>query len=315
MLNLKTTLALACLGVATGLTLTQAVADDVTVKTDSTTVRTTNDNTNNTNTNNNDMNRNMADRPLLPTGIASKNLNADKAIEKAFKGVTEAAMNKTGFDNLVSYTVDQDRDRISKSISSGSLNNINGSKNQRLTDLIASIEGGWKSKYNGNFDLDIGKVYTNDYIHIQTGEVTDPNLLVNKWPVMPSLGTGNAGKLTQAEADEARKKMFGGDVNLEKGRNIAVAQFQTNQFFSGLNASLIHEAGGWKFDIPNTMTAQRLYDNLVNNLSALDRARDQWPSDANEAYRRFTQAVVAAMYDAPYPGEVLKPVPGAAMAK
>ena len=275
----------------------EQLADDVIIKTDSSVTKVT------------------ADRPLLPDGITTKNLNADKAIEKSFKGVTEAAMNKTGFDNLVSYVVDQDRDRISKSLSSGTLNNINGSKNQRLTDLIASIEGGWKAKYKGNFDLDLGKVYTNDYIHIQTGEVADPNLLVGKWPVMPALGTGNAGQMTQADADAARKKMFGGDVNLEKGRNIAVAQFQTNQFFSGLNASLIHEAGGWKFDVPNTLTAQKLYDNLVNNLSTLDRSRDQWPDDVNEGYRRFTQAVVAALYDAPYPGEVLKPVPGAAMAK
>jgi len=306
MLNLKTIMALACLGVGTGLTLSQAVADDVTVKTDTTTVHTDNTNSNV---------RITADRPLLPGGITAKNLNADKAIEKAFKGVTEAAMNKTGFDNLVDYMVDQDRDRIKKSFSSGTLNNIDGSKNQRLTDLIASIEGGWKAKYNSKFDLDLGKVYTSDYIHIQTGEVADPNGLVGKWPVMPSIGTGNAGKMTQADADEAHKKMFGGNVNLEKGRNIAVAQFQTNQYFSGLNASLIHEAGGWKFDVPNTLTAQRLYDNLVNNLGTLDRSRDQWPADVNEAYRRFTQAVVASMYDAPYPGEVLKPVPGAAMAR
>jgi len=310
MLNIKTLMALACLGVASGLTLSQAVADDVTVKTDSTTVR-TDVNANGTNTNI----TNNANRPLLSAGITEKNLNADKAIEKAFKGVTEAAMNKTGFDNLVSYLVDQDRDRINKSLNSGTLNNINGSKNQRLTDLIASIEGGWKSKYNAKFDIDLGKVYTNDFIHIQTGEVSDPNLLVGKWPVMPSIGTGNAGKLTQADADEAHKRMFGGNVNLEKGRNIAVAQFQTNQYFSGLNASLIHEAGGWKFDVPNTLTAQKLYDNLVNNLSTLDRSRDQWPSDVNEGYRRFTQAVVAAMYDAPYPGETIKSAPGSAMAK
>jgi len=302
MMNLKTTLALACLGVATGLTLNQAIADDVIITTESNTVRADN------------MTKITADRPLLPNGVAAKDLNADKTIEKVFKGVTEASMNKTGFDNLVSYMVDQDRDRMSKSLTSGTLNNINGSKNQRLTDLIASIEGGWKAKYNSKFDIDFGKVYTSDFFHIQTGEVTDANLLVGKWPVQTSLGTGNAGKLTQADADQA-KKLFGGDVNLEKGRNVAIAQFQTNQYFSGLNASLIHEAGGWKFDVPNTLTAQKLYDNLVNNLSVLDRARDQWPDDVNEGYRRFTQAVVAAMYDAPYPGEVLKPIPGAAMAK
>jgi hypothetical protein len=295
MLNRKIVMALACLGVATGMSLSgQAVADDVVITNSGTKI--------------------VADRPLLPVGINAKDLNADKAIDKAFKGVTEASMNKTGFDNLVSYLVDQDRDRINKSLSSGTLNNINGSKNQRLTDVIANIEGGWKSKYNQNFNLDIAKVYTREYIQIHTGEVADPALLVGKWPVMPNMMTGNAGKLTQAEADEARNRMFGGNVNLEKGRNVAVAQFSTSQHFSGLNATLIHEAGGWKFDVPNTMTAQKLYDNVVDRLTTLDRSRDQWPSDVNEAYRRFTQAVVSALYDAPFPGEVMKPVPGSAMA-
>src|SRR4051812_28527345 len=85
-------------------------------------------------------------KTLLPAGITARDLNSDKPIEKAFKAVTEDAMNKTGFDNLVSRLSDQDRERITKSVSSGSLNNINGSKNQKFTDIVASIEGGWKTK-------------------------------------------------------------------------------------------------------------------------------------------------------------------------
>lgn len=286
MLKHTTVLAAACLSVVAGLSLgSHAVADDV-----KTTV-TVNEK-----------------RPLLPEGIAAKDFNSDRAIEKAFKGVTEASMNKTGFDNLVSYLVDQDRDRISKSLTSGTLNNINGSKNQKLTDVIASLEGGWKSKYNQAFDIDLAKVYVADYIHIATGEVADSNTLVGKWPVSPSLLTGNIGKVTQSDADLAKNKMFGGDVNLEKGRNVAVVQFQTTQTFSGLNASMIREAGGWKFDIPNTIDAQKLYDNVVNNLTTLDKSRTMWPDDVNEAYRRFSQAVVAALYNAPYPGDAIRPV-------
>src|SRR5437867_11453389 len=72
----------------------------------------------------------------LPPGIEAKNLNSDKAIERAFKDVTNDAMNKTGFDNLVGRLVDEDRGRINKSLLSGrSLNNIEGDKNKRMTDL------------------------------------------------------------------------------------------------------------------------------------------------------------------------------------
>jgi hypothetical protein len=250
---------------------------------------------------------------LLPDGITAKDLNSDKAIEKAFKAVTEDAMSKTGFDNLVSRLVVQDKERITKSLTSGTLNNINGSKNQKLTDVIASIEGGWQAKYNQKFSIEIAKVYTPDYIHIQTGEVADADQLVGKWPVMPTLLSGNAGNLTQSDADKTKAHYFGSDVKLEKGRDVAVAQFQTTQSFSGLNTSMIHETGGWKFDIPNTVDAQKLYDNVVNNLTTLDKSRTMWPDDVNEGYRRFTQAVVAALYDAPYPGESVRPIGASAM--
>src|SRR6185295_13999797 len=113
-----------------------------------------------------------------------KNLNSDKAIERAFKDVTNDSMNKTGFDNLVGRLVDEDRVRINKSLLAGrSLNNIEGDNNKKLTDLIADIGGSWKAKYNQGFDVDISKVYTTNMFHIQTGEVVDANLLIGKWPV------------------------------------------------------------------------------------------------------------------------------------
>jgi len=262
------------------------------------------------------------EKPMLPAGISAKDLNSDKSIEKAFKKAAEDAMDKTGFDNLVGLLVDEDRVRIEKSITSGSLNNINGSKNQKLVDVINTLTNDWKAKYNHSFDIDYAKVYTKDFVFIQTGEVADANMLVGKWPVdvsladkMTSGASAAAGKLTQAGADEAKGKSFGGNVNLEKGRNVAVVQLVNTQAFGGLNASMIHEAAGWKFDVPNTIDAQKLYDNLTNNLTTVERSHESWPADANEAYRRVTAAVVAALYDAPYPGNIMKPTaPGAAMA-
>jgi len=237
----------------------------------------------------------------LPAGITAKDLNSDKSIEKAFKGVTEYAMDKTGFDNLTGYLVDQDRDRIKKSLASGrSLTDVKGDKNKQLADLIADLDGSFRSKYNQKFDMDYSKVFTKDLIHIQTGEVSDPQLLVGKWPVDPGVSTsGTSGKVSQSDADIAKSKMFGGDVNLEKGRNLAIAHLLSTREMPGINASLIHEAGGWKFDVPNTLDAGHLYDNLVSNLTYLDKHKDAWPSDVNAAYRDFAHAVTAALYDQP----------------
>jgi hypothetical protein len=241
----------------------------------------------------------MNDRmPSLPAGITAKNLNEDKSIDKSFKAVAEDALSKNHFDNLVDNLVDQDRDRIKKSVGNASLTNVDGNNNQRLNDLAVRLNDSFKSKYNHDFDMDYKKVFTQDFLHIMTGEVADPALLTGKWPVDAGIGLNNAGKLTAQDAAQARDKVFGGDVNLEKGRNVAIAHIPASHGLPAISASLIHEnMGGWKFDVPNTLTAQKLHDNLVANLSYLDQHKAELPSDINEAYRHVTHAVVAALYD------------------
>jgi len=287
MLNRISLLTAVCMTASAGLFVTSTLAEDLTV-TRSTAI--TADTTNNV---------------KLPAGITAKDLNSDKSIDKSFKAITDDAMSKSGFDNLVAKLVDQDRDRIKKSVANNrSLSNVDGNNNKRLTDVIADIEGTFKSKYNSKFDIDISKAYTSDFIHVMTGEVSDPQLLVGKWPVDPmglsdmTGAGGTAGKITQSDADIAKSKTFGGDVNLEKGRNVALAHLMGSHGMKGFTASLIHEnLVGWKFDVPNTLTADQLYNNLVANLGYLDQHKDAWPNDVNQAYRDFTHAVAASLYN------------------
>src|SRR6185503_6722877 len=97
-------------------------------------------------------------------------------------------------------------------------------------DLIAAFEGSFKAKYNTALDIDISKTFTADFVKFQTGEVADAQLLVGKWPIVnvnplrtgvikePTPGGvagGVGGTITQRDANEAKDKMFGGDVNLE----------------------------------------------------------------------------------------------------
>jgi hypothetical protein len=206
-------------------------------------------------------------------------------------------MSKTGFDNIVGYLVDQDRDRIKKSTDK-TLNNLDGSSNKQLSDLVASLSGTWQNKYGQKFDMDYTKVYTQDFLHILTGEVSDSAQLVGKWPVQASMvGAQPAGKVSPSDSDVTKGKMFGGDVNLEKGRNVGLAHFKASHGMPGITASMIHEnLGGWHFDIPNNIDAQTLYNNLINNLSYLDSHKDQLPADVNDGYRMFSHAVVSSLY-------------------
>jgi len=229
----------------------------------------------------------------LPAGIMSKDLNAENGVEKAFKGVAEYSFSTTGFDNIVGYLVDQDRDRIKKSTDKN-LNNLDGNSNSALKDIAAKLDGTWNKKFGKKFDIDYKKDLGGTFIHIMTGEVTDPNALIGKWPV----GNMNmGGKVTAADAAEA-KKTFGGDVNLEKGRNVAIAHIMASHGMPGVTASMIHEvAGGWHFDIPNNIDAQTLYNSLVANLTHLNNQADKWPADMSDAHRAVTHAVVASLYN------------------
>jgi len=235
----------------------------------------------------------------LPAGITAKNLNDDKAIEKTFKNLTDDALSKDGFDNVVGLLVDQDRTRIKDSVDKGhSLTNLTGDKNAQLTDAVSGLQGFWQKKYNTKFAPDYDKVFGNNFLGIKTGEVSDPAALVGHWPLdvsMMSTAPGG-GKMNDQDLNQARKT-FGGDVNLEKGRNVAIAHIPMSHGMPGLNVSMIHEAGGWKFDIPNNIDAKQLYTNLVNNLNFIKGHEGEAPSDVNDGYREVSHAVVAALYN------------------
>jgi len=236
----------------------------------------------------------------LPAGITAKNLNNDKAIDKAFKKIAEDAITHNGFDNVVGMVADQDQARFKENVGKSSWNNVDGNNNKKLNDLATNINNTFKSKYNHDFDMDYSKVFTPDFVQIMTGEVADPMALVGKWPLDAAPGSlsKTSGKVTPSDAEIARDKAFGGKVNLEKGRNVAIAHIKESHGMPGLTASLIHEtASGWKFDVPNTLTAQKLYDNLVANLTVIDNNKSNLPGDINDGYRQVSHAVIAALYD------------------
>lgn len=237
----------------------------------------------------------------LPPGVQAKDLNAQSGVERALTSVASDALTKNGFDNLIGWLSTQDKSRLSDK------------KNMKVDDLNAladKINGSYKAKYNHNFSPE--KKALDNFITIVTGEVTDPDQLVGKWPVdagvkghvMNAIDKGAdaargkpdmGGKVTPSDAQIAKDKMFGGSVKLEKGRNVALVHFPASHGLPAVTASLIDETTSWRFDIPNNITADQLHASLLKCLTNLSNRTD-WPSDAYEAQREICHSVIAALY-------------------
>ena len=67
--------------------------------------------------------------------------------------------------------------------------------------------------------------------------------------------------------------------------------------FPELKVPLIHEAGGWKIDVPDSIDAAKLRDNVQGALTHCGDMKDKGPSDEKEAYRGFTHSVLTAVFD------------------
>ncbi|HVS71104.1 MAG TPA: hypothetical protein VHQ47_07615 [Phycisphaerae bacterium] len=230
--------------------------------------------------------------PSLPSGIKAKAMSEKNSIENAFESVTESAFDNKGFPDVIDNLADQDRTRVQHE------SNAEPAKSSDpLAQKMGELKSEWQQKYHESFNIKNAKVYDN-YLTFTTGEIDNPQALVGNWPVEAAgQAQKKGGEATAADVQDATHHNFGGDVNLNKGRDVAIAVLPGNGQLPSLTASMIHEAGGWKFDVPNTVTRQNIHDALLANLSYLSDHKDNWPSDVKDAYREATTCVVAALYD------------------
>src|SRR2546423_1165511 len=78
----------------------------------------------------------------LPPGFQTKDLKEAKDIKGELATLTEDALKKNHFDNLINDFVDQDRQRM-KDIKKVNVDDLN--------DRIDKIRQGWKNKYQKDF--------------------------------------------------------------------------------------------------------------------------------------------------------------------
>jgi len=220
--------------------------------------------------------------------------NANR-VPNLISNVTEAALTKDGLDDVAERFVDADRNRIGK----GDLT----SGNEQLNNLVASIAADWKAKYNTDFDIhEEDKVFSSQFMTAMAGEIPKGAAGVDvKVDTDRKLGGG-----TETNVDVDRKSgvdspnSASADTNRnDPGRNISTLNIPASHGAPALTVPLIHEASGWKIDVPDTLDAAKLRSNLIAHLTEVQNMKAQWPSDANEAYRAVAHHVLMAVMDKP----------------
>jgi len=224
--------------------------------------------------------------------------------------VAEAAVTKGGLDDLVERLVDADRNRLGQN--QDALKN-----NDQIDGRIAQIQSDWKTKYGHEFDIKDEDATYHGFAMIHEGEIggartasdrvgadhaTDPAAKVDvKTDVNTDTGKASVDVDNKTGVDTPKANTDGqtaADRNLnDPGRNVASVTIAASHGMPELTVPLIHEAGGWKIDIPDTVDANKLRDNVQAALTHCGDMKDKWPADEKQAYQAFTHSVLSAIMD------------------
>jgi len=204
--------------------------------------------------------------------------------------VTNAALTKGGFNDVVERFNDADRNRIG----SWGKDKNNKEKLDVLDGRIAQFQKDWKAKYGNDFKIHKDDVvFGNSMFTVAQGEIgKDAQLAGEKLPPAQNVNKDTIGKATDNTGNT------NADKNLEKGRNVAYVTVAASHGLPELKVPLIHELPDvWKIDVPDNIDGAKLYDNLLKHLTMADEHKDQWPSDENDAYRAVSHHVLMAILD------------------
>jgi len=236
-----------------------------------------------------------------------------EAIHDVMAQVAEAAMTKDGLDDIAERLVDADRNRLGQ--------NKDLLKNDdALNGKIQELSDAWKAKYSNEFDIkDEDKTYNLAFAQItegeqgartasdkisgdasKTGDAASASGKVGgvgaDATVNTDTGTAKVNVDNNTGVDKPNSPAADANRN-DPGRNIATVHIAASHGLPALDVPFIHEAGGWKIDLPDSVDANKFKANVAAALNDISMKKDQWPGDADEAYRHVTHRVLAALLD------------------
>lgn len=195
---------------------------------------------------------------------------ADK-IDKVFRNLTNDAVTSGDMSKLVSLFDQHARQRISQS------STYSQGYGAQADAQIKQLNSVWKQKYGQDFDVKSHDTFGAAFATIQEatpGHDAKLDAQVNKAAQM------NASTMT-----------FKGDDA------IALAKVAGGNGYSSLAVPLVCQKGDWKIEVPNTLTAERLRQNLTQALSDINQHSAQLPKNETDAYRQVAHHVLAAVMD------------------
>lgn len=208
--------------------------------------------------------------------------------------VSEAALTDDGVDDVAERLVDADRNRLGQG---AQLNTEDYNK------FVAQFNTEWKAKYGENFDVkDEDVAFPASTFMIRKGET--PAGAAGAEVDVDVDGKADGSK--ELEVDVDRKSGIdspdstSADTNRnDPGRDIATLTVMASHGLQELTVPLIREAGGWKIDVPDTLTAEKLRTNLHQHLKTALDMKAQWPSNVNDAHAYVGHHVLMALLDMP----------------
>jgi len=264
--------------------------------------------------------------------LTDANYQQIQIVRQLAGNLTESALKKGGFNDIVNTFAKADRERIM-------------AENVDYSDLdkrIDQFRSDWKSKYNQDFQIQNPNAVFNslqvvpgaDAKHL-TALISSPVSLnngqsgLNNSAVDPSrsgTSSGNqAGQQTsgqQASGSSSGGRTMNGTVTQDQLSQGEQALGQANS--SGIGGSnqtgttggnaqgntsalvksplavtlhLINEGNildTWRLESPG-LSGQQLRDNLIKCVSKLDQNKDQWPSDSLQAQQKVSYEILSAI--------------------
>jgi len=208
-----------------------------------------------------------------------------KDIRETLADVTEAAVKKGTFDDLVERTAAPDRQRIGK-FAEQNFSDLDGRADQFLKD--------WKDKYNEDFD--IGKasdIYNEQMVSISEVNPAEARTAGEKIKE----GAKDAGQaIEHAAKDVAGKDTAADAAKADANRPTATATIAASHGMPELKISLVSEyPDRWKIDLPDNVDGQKLHDAVLKHLTMVDEDKANWPADKADAYRAVSHHILTAV--------------------
>jgi len=209
----------------------------------------------------------------------------NSAIRHMLGDVVDASMTKDGFESVRERLVDADRNRIDKV-------KLTDDQKKTLNEKVATLQQAWQSKYGKKFDVDKeDELYAGSFLAIALSEI--PKGAAGADVTVKEKADGTVKTDVDSKTGVDKPDTNAADTNKnDPGRNVATATIAASHGAPELKIPLIHEAGGWKIDAPDTVGTTELYTNLSGHIDEVVAMRDKWPDDINEGYRTVTHHIL-----------------------